>query len=125
MKMKIKGKKKKGKEKKQPKKKGTKKAAPPARKKKAPMPKNKDTKIVYFNVDTVDEMKRKRLQSLAKRIGLKANGTSASLKEQLKEYYEKNKDGIESLKKSMDDKKKNSEQEKDKKIRKRQIWLLN
>eukprot|EP01090_Pellita_catalonica_P017338 TRINITY_DN520_c0_g2_i1.p2 TRINITY_DN520_c0_g2~~TRINITY_DN520_c0_g2_i1.p2 ORF type:complete len:112 (+),score=55.20 TRINITY_DN520_c0_g2_i1:540-875(+) len=47
-------------------------------------------KIVPFNIDEVEDMKRKRLQSLCKRIGIKANLGNEDLVEQLKRYYEDN-----------------------------------
>eukprot|EP01090_Pellita_catalonica_P006279 TRINITY_DN16487_c0_g1_i1.p1 TRINITY_DN16487_c0_g1~~TRINITY_DN16487_c0_g1_i1.p1 ORF type:complete len:101 (-),score=43.53 TRINITY_DN16487_c0_g1_i1:77-379(-) len=88
----------------------------------------KPKKFVYFNIDDVEDMKRKRLQSLSKRIGFKANKSSDYLKEKLKEYYEKYEKeivalGKEQKKQRAESKRKREEKEKkakeDKKKRKK------
>lgn len=67
-------------------------------------------KIVVFKLAELDDekMKRKRLVSLAKRAGLKANKNSAALKEDLKKYYEAHKSEIEEKQKELKNKPKAS-----------------
>lgn len=56
--------------------------------------KQKKDKVAVFDVTKVDSLKRKRLVSLAKQAGLKANQGNDQLKEALKTYHKDNKSKI-------------------------------
>ncbi|KAL6074863.1 hypothetical protein QOT17_003940 [Balamuthia mandrillaris] len=57
--------------------------------------KEKKERIVPFDVTKLDSLKHKRLQSLCKRAGIKANEPSEKLREELKKYHTANKKAIE------------------------------
>eukprot|EP01089_Gocevia_fonbrunei_P018621 TRINITY_DN6350_c0_g1_i1.p1 TRINITY_DN6350_c0_g1~~TRINITY_DN6350_c0_g1_i1.p1 ORF type:complete len:119 (+),score=26.56 TRINITY_DN6350_c0_g1_i1:126-482(+) len=79
-------------------------------KKTSPKSPRKETvkdKIVFFKFEDLEKMKRKRLQSLTKRIGGAANKSNDELREKLTDYYEKNKSKI--LKLGLENEKKKAE----------------
>jgi len=68
----------------------------------------KKSKVVVFKLSDLEEMKRKRLVSLAKRAGMKANKNSKELREELKKYYDQHKSEIEEKQKEVKNKPKAS-----------------
>jgi hypothetical protein len=69
---------------------------------------DKKSKIVVFKVKDLDNMPRKRLVSLAKRVGEKANQNSAALVEALKKYYSEHESEIKEKQSELDSKPKAS-----------------
>eukprot|EP01088_Endostelium_zonatum_P009549 TRINITY_DN22806_c0_g1_i1.p1 TRINITY_DN22806_c0_g1~~TRINITY_DN22806_c0_g1_i1.p1 ORF type:complete len:134 (-),score=50.45 TRINITY_DN22806_c0_g1_i1:90-491(-) len=67
--------------------------------------KKKEDKVVFFKVGDLEKMKRKRLQSLAKRIGEQGNKNNEYLRAKLKEYYEAHKADMEVQEKALAKKK--------------------
>ena len=74
---------------------------------------SKKKAVVHFEKEEVDKLDRRGLQSLAKRIGIKANSATSVLREDLKQFYDSNVNAIQALGKAKKQNKKNSSSSKD------------